>query len=148
MIQRRLLSAAVVAAIETLGKPVGLANAPLDAGWDGEPNAEGSNFIPYTVVTPGTSSSSSGPFDDPSADRQMPYTLASFGVKPEQVEWMADQARAAVEALKKTVVALDDRSYKIQQVRVDVIGGLQRVDTPDPSYWGQVDQTVLWLTPS
>jgi hypothetical protein len=61
---------------------------------------------------------------------------------------MADEARDAVEAMKKTTVVLGDRSYKVQQVRADVVGGLQRVDSTDPPYWGQVDVVTLWLTPA
>lgn len=148
MIERRLLTAAVVDAVETTGKPVGLANAPLAGGWQGQPNADGSNFVPYSVVTPNTATMASGPFDDPRADRQMPYSIASFGVLPEQTEWMADEARAAVATLSKTTVALGDRSYKVQQVRADVVGGLQRVDSTEPPYWGQVDVVILWLTPA
>lgn len=148
MIERRLLTAAVIAAVETAGKPVGMANAPLDGGWAGEPNQDGSNFTPYTVVTPNTASLATGPFDDPQADRQLPYSIASFGVLPEQTEWMADEARAAAETLKKTTVVLGDRSYKIRQVRTDVIGGLLRTDTLDPPVWGQVDVVTLWLFPA
>jgi hypothetical protein len=149
MIERRLLTAAVVGTLEGhTGKPVGLANAPLDGGWEGEPNVNGSNFVPYTVVTPNTATMASGPQSDPQGDRQVPYSLASFGVLPEQAEWMADTARAAVEQLKKTTVTLGDRDYKIQQVRTDVIGGLVRVDSTDPPYWGQVDVVTLWLTPA
>jgi hypothetical protein len=147
MIERRLLSAAIVTALETTTMPVGLAHAPHGGGWDGQPNKDGSNFIPYAVVTPQTATQASGSLADPQADRQLPYALSSFGVQPEQTEWMADKARNAVEAMKKTVVVLGDATYKIQQVRTDVIGGLQRVDSTEPAYWGQVDVVTLWLTP-
>lgn len=146
MIERRLLTAAVITAAATAGKPVGYANAPLTGGWDGQPNADGSNFTPYCVVTPSTATTATGPFDDPQGDRQIPYSIASFGVLPEQAEWMADEARAAVEAMKKTTVVLGDGSYRIQQVRTDVMGGLVRVDSTEPPYWGQVDSLTLWLT--
>jgi len=148
MIKRRLLTTAVVDAIADADLVVGLANAPLDGGWQGAPNKDGSNFVPYSVVTPNTATNAQGPFGDPQADRQIPYSIASFGVLPEQAEWMADEARDAVEAMKKTTVVLGDRSYKVQQVRADVVGGLQRVDSTDPPYWGQVDVVTLWLTPA
>lgn len=149
MIARRLLTAAIVSTLEGhTNKPIGLANAPLDGGWQGEPNVNGSNFTPYCVVTPNTATSAQGPVSDPQGDRQLPYSLASFGVLPEQAEWMADEARAAVELMKKTSVSLGDRDYKIQQVRADIVGGLVRVDSTDPPYWGQVDVVTLWLTPA
>lgn len=146
MIERRLLTAAVVAAAATTSQPVGNSNAPITGGWQGEPNLDGSNFVAYVVVTPQTATFASGPMSDPEADRQIPYAISSFGVLPEQTEWMADKARSAVEAMKKTTVVLGDASYKIQQVRTNVIGGLSRVDATDPPYWGQVDMVTLWLT--
>lgn len=148
MIERRLLSEAVVTTIATVTTmPVGLAHAPADGGWSGAPNLDGSNFTPYCVVTPNTATMATGSFDDPQGDRQLPYSVANFGVMPEQTEWMADKARSAIETLKKTTVVLGDGSYRIQQVRTDVVGGLQRVDSTEPAYWGQVDVMTLWLTP-
>jgi len=146
MIERRLLTQAVLVAIEETEKPVGVANSPLAGGWQGEPNLDGSNFVPYVVITPQTATFATGPMSDPQADRQIPYAISSFGVMPDQCEWMADKARTAVEALKKATVELGDADYKIQQVRTDVMGGLVRVDSTDPPYWGQVDVITLWLT--
>jgi hypothetical protein len=148
VIERRLLSAAVVTAAESTGKPVGLAHAPKGGGWQGQPNLDTSDFVTYAVVTPQTATNAMGPMSDPQADRQIPYALSCFGLTPEQTEWMADKTRAAVEALKKTTVVLGDGSYKVQQVRTDVIGGLQRVDQTEPPYWGQTDVVTLWLTPA
>lgn len=148
MIERRLLTAAIVAAAETTNIPIGLAHAADGGGWQGQPNLDSSDFVPYGVITPNTATSAMGPFSDPQADRQIPYSIASFGVKAEQVEWVADKLRAAVGDLKKTVVSLGDRDYTIQQVRADVLGGLQRVDQTEPPYWGQVDVVTLWLTPA
>jgi hypothetical protein len=148
MIERRLLSAAIVTAAETTGIPVGLAHAPDGGGWNGQPNLTTSDFVPYGVVTPNTATQATGSLSDPQADRQLPYSVSAFGVMPEQTEWVADKLRAAVEALKKTTVVLGDGTYKIQQVRTDVIGGLQRVDQTEPAYWGQVDVMTLWLTPA
>lgn len=148
MIARRGLTALLV---ETLagqtGLPIGMAHAPRGGGWEGQPNSDGSNFVPYTVVSPQTATMASGPVQDPQSDRQLPYSLTSFGVMPEQCEWIADKARAAAESLKKTVVSLD-REYRVQQVRTDVVGGLVRVDQTEPAYWGQTDVVTLWLTPN
>ena len=84
MIERRLLSAEVVSAIaDTTALPVGLAHAPSGGGWTGAPNLDGSNFTPYCVVTPNTATLASGSFDEPQGDRQLPYTISSFGVMPE-----------------------------------------------------------------
>jgi hypothetical protein len=147
MLERRLLSAAIVDQIFTdTGMPTDLAHAPQGGGWQGQPNLDASNFVAYAVVTPQTATLASGPLSDPQADRLLPYAISSFGVSPVQTEWMADKARAAVEALKKTHVVLGDATYTIQQVRTDVIGGLMRVDSTEPAYWGQVDVLTLWIT--
>ena len=147
MLERRLLSAALVTAIVTdTSMPCGLAHAPQGGGWSGQPNLDASNFVAYSVVTPQTATMASGPLSDPQADRLLPYAISCFGVSPEQTEWMADKARVAVEGLKKTKVVLGDATYTIQQVRTDVVGGLTRVDTTEPAYWGQVDVLTLWIT--
>lgn len=147
MLERRLLSAALVDVVTTTtDMPTGLAHAPDGGGWDGQPNIDGSNFVPYAVITPQTATMASGPLSDPQADRLLPFACSCFGVMPEQTEWMADKARAAIESLKKTKVVLGDATYTIQQVRTDVIGGLHRVDSTEPAYWGQVDVLTLWIT--
>jgi hypothetical protein len=148
MIERRGLSAAIVAAAETTGLPIGLAHAADSGGWQGQPNLPTSSFQAYGVVTPNTAPQAMGPLSDPQADRQLPYSISSFGLTPEQTEWTADKIRAAIEQMKKTTVVLGDGPYKVQQVRTDVIGGLQRVDQTEPPYWGQVDVLTLWLTPA
>lgn len=146
MIVRRIFTEAVMTAIGATTMPVGLANAPLDGGWQGQPNSQGTNFTPYSVVYPGAATWSSGPVANPSADRHLPYTVGSYGVLPEQAEWMADQARAALAALSKTTVVLGTDSYKIQKVDVELIGALTRFDQTDPAFWGQTDQISFWLS--
>jgi len=146
MIARRTFTATVVTAAETAGKPVGLANAPLDGGWQGQPNSDGTNFVPYVVVYPTSASWSAGPVSDPSADRHLPYSLGSYGVLPDQTEWMADLVRAAVASLSKTTITVGSESYKVQKVDVEVLGALLRYDQTDPPFWGQVDQISFWLT--
>lgn len=149
MIERRALTALLVETLSDLTTmPIGMAHAPRGGGWEGQPNKDGSNFVPYTVVSPQTATMASGSISEPQTDRQLPYSLTSFGVMPEQCEWISDKARAAAETLKKTVVSLGDRDYRVQQVRTDVIGGLIRVDQTEPAYWGQTDVITLWLTPN
>ena len=146
MISRRLLTGLLYDQLATLGKPVGIANAPKAGGWDGEPNTDGTNFIPYTVLTPGSMTNSSGPMSDSRADLRVPYALSSFGVTPESAEWMGDLGREGLEPLVKTTLSLGDGDYKIQQVAIDIMGGLQRVDATDPPFWGEVDTLTVWLT--
>lgn len=146
MIERRTFTQLVLARLQTTGKPVGLANAPQDGGWKGgQPNADGSNFVAYSVLYPVAASYTTGSVRDPQADVHLPYTVGSFGVIPDQAEWMADAARAALAGLVKTTAPLGTATYKIQKVDLELIGALNRYDATDPPFWGQTDQINFWL---
>ena len=150
MIERRRLTTALLAAIETEGKPVGYGRTPPNGGWRGEPNADGTNFRPYVVVTPNPSTAPrnvyEGPIDDWQADWQLSYTVSSFGIDPDQTEWMADRSRLAAHVLVHSEVTSGESIYNVQQVRVDALGGLVRVDATEPPYWAQSDQITLWVS--
>ena len=147
MLKRRNLTKAVIDQVAVGGKPVGDGVVPKNAGWiGGQPNKEGTNFVPFSVVSTGSSSSSSGPISDFQADWQTSYAVSSFGVSREQVEWMADTARENLALLKDSIIDLGDASYKVILVRVDAIGGIQRVDATEPQYWGQTDAYTVWVT--
>lgn len=145
-LHRRPLTALVLAQIETAGQPVGDSVSPPQGGWMGQPNADGSNFVPYVVVMPGPASVSGGPLADTQADWQLSYTLTSFGVSREQCEWMADKARDAAVTFEREVVMLNGDSYAVQQARATVIGPVQRVDATEPSFYGQTDSVTLWIS--
>jgi hypothetical protein len=145
MLNRRNLTKAVIDQVAVGGKPVGDGVVPKNAGWiGGQPNKEGTNFVPFSVVSAGTSSSSSGPINDDEADWQVIYAVSSFGVAREQVEWMADTARENLALLRGSTIDLGGTNYKIILVRVDAIGGIQRVDATEPQYWGQTDSYTVW----
>lgn len=142
------LTAALLSALaDGTGKPVGDGMAPASgAGWTGEPNAPGSTFVPYTVLVTMTAASSSGPLGNPQADWQVPYSIQAFGTSREQCEWMADRARDVLGALRGQLLQLGPNSYKVQQVRTESIGGISRIDTAEPPYWGQQDGISVWIT--
>ena len=145
-LHRRPLTALVLTQIANAGQPVGDSVSPAAGGWQGSPNADGSNFVPYVVVMPGPASVSSGPIADTQADWQLAYTLTSFGVSREQCEWMADKARDAAVTFAREVVMLNGDSYAVQQARATVIGPVQRVDATEPSFYGQTDSVTLWIS--
>lgn len=146
-IQREPLTQRLLTQLATTTKPVGDARAPQSGGWTGnQPNKDGSNFQPYTVLTSGPATTSSGPLADAQADWQLSYSIAAFGVSRQQCEWMADKARLVLESLRNELITLGASTYKVQQVRVDALGGLQRVDATDPPYWGENDQITVWLS--
>jgi hypothetical protein len=143
---RRFLTQVLLDQLVTTNQPVGDAISPADGGWIGQPNADGSNFTPYVVLTPGPASVSSGPYGDTQADWQCGYTMSSFGVSREQVEWMADTARDAALTLARKTVMLNGDGYAVQQVREQVIGPVQRVDATQPSFYGQSDTIQVWIS--
>jgi len=134
-----------------VGKPIGDATAPVEGGWDGEPNTTGTNFVPYSVLTPGSGSNPSGPLSNTSADWQLYYTLASFGVSRKQCEWMADRSRDTLGILKNTIHTLGNENnsksdHTIQKISFTNIGNISRIDSTNPAYWGQVDMFTVWVT--
>ena len=80
------------------------------------------------------------------ADWQLSYTITSFAVDTNQVEWMADRARLTLHPLVHTELTSGEEVYNVQQVRVDALGGLVRVDATEPPYWAQSDQITIWLS--
>ena len=145
-LRRRFLTNLVLERLETTGQPVGDAVSPAKGGWQGQPNVDGSNFVPYVVAMPAAASVSGGPLADTQADWQCPYTLTSFGVSREQCEWMADLARDAAVTFAREVVMLNGDGYMVQQARATVIGPIQRVDATEPAYYGQTDSVTLWIS--
>lgn len=146
-ISRRQLTDLVISTIHAATiRPVGDAIAPAAGGWQGQPNNAGSNFVPYNVVLPGLANRSSGPFDAPQADWQLPYLIWGFGVVRNQCEAIADLARDALEVLRAQIVDLGGTNYKIQQVRTESIGAVNRYDQTDPAYYGQQDSVTIWIT--
>lgn len=144
---RAPVTQALLAALAASQKPVGDAIMPNNAGWSGnQPNKDGSNFTPYVVLTPGSASGASGPIGSSQADWRLPYSLASFGVSRQQCEWMADRARDLAESLRGQELSLGTGNFRVQNVLVDAIGGLVRVDATEPPYWGQIDQITVWLS--
>lgn len=146
MITRGPLTDLVVEAVIALGKPVGDTHTPDPPfGWDGQPNAMGTNFIPYSVVSPMSATYSEGPVAISQADWHAPYSIACYGVSRMQCEWLADKIRTQLRQLRHQTVMLESQ-YKIQQVRADVIGGVTRNDASDPPFFSQVDVVSIWVT--
>lgn len=153
VLQRGPITAAVLVAARTQGKPVGDAEAPRGgvAGWQGQPNQDGTNFVPYSVITPLSAGAGSGPIDDPQGDIVVPYAVVSYGVSREQCEWMADSVRAAIATMTRSDVTMyagtpSEYQRRVQQVMVQQIGTVQRVAETDPPYYGQSDVVALWTS--
>lgn len=129
--------------------PIGDAELPAGGGWPSAGvNVAGSKFTPYLVLTTLTSSArSTASIADPQGDWRLPYLYQAFGTRRDQCEWMADEARDVLAALTNTSVNLGTRSYQIQQVWSDSIGGVNRVPEVNPPFYGEQDGFTVWLTP-
>src|SRR5262249_13103965 len=109
------LTAALLTQLTELGKPVGDAIKPPEGGWQGQPNAPESTFVPYLVLTPQTAMVSSGSLGASQSEWRVPYTLASYGVRRDQCEWMADTARAYLNAqLRRQRLVLGAGTFTVQ----------------------------------
>lgn len=152
-VQRGALTDLLLITLTTTGKPVGDAEAPRNglAGWQGDPNADLTNFIPYVVLTPLGASAPVGPISDPQADWIFPYALTSNGVSRQQAEWMADASRAALLPLVNASLTMDSTtpvSYQrmIQQVMVSQIGQVSLLTNINPAYYSQTDTIQVWTS--
>lgn len=153
-LERGAITLAVITAASTVGKPIGDAEMPRGgvAGWQGgQPNQDGTNFVPYAVITPLAVSTGTGPVSDSEGDLVIPYAVTSYGVSRQQCEWMADSVRLAIDALTRTDITMYDgkpteHKRRVQQVVDQTIGSVQRVDQTDPPYYGQSDVVALWTS--
>lgn len=146
-LSRRELTDTILATIASVtGKPCGDGIAPADAGWQGPPNAVGSNFRVYTVLIPGTATYSEGSFADPSSEWRLPYSIWGFGVRRDQCEAIADRARLALSGMTGDLIHLGDQKYSVLQIQTNTIGATNRYEGTDPPYWGQMDTITVWLS--
>ena len=153
VLSRKALTDQLITLLQATGFPVGDADSPViptdptvkRAGWNGEPNTQGSFYVPYVVLTPSTITVTSGPMTDPQGDVRVPYQLATFGINRGQVEELADRARQSLLVLAKQHVDLGGVDHKVQQVEFPAVGGIGRVDAADPPTFGEVDTVTVWL---
>lgn len=148
--ERRLLTKHILETIiEALEFPVDLAQMPAGGGWLGQPRADGSNFRPYSVLTPLTAGTSEGGWDTPQSEWLAPYAVTTYGAAPQQTEWQADLARLAMGELRDDVVTLGDAYGEgtILQVWIQSMGTLTKsADTVDYGFWGQTDVFSIRLS--
>lgn len=150
MLKRRLITQAITEqlVLNTAAMPVGLSKAPADGGWDGQPSEDESSYQPYGVLIPGSSgprSSEEFSHNMGGSDWKLPYTVSSFGILPNQTEFAADDFREVFAGMMDQLIIAGDETYLVQQVRIESIGGLQRVDSVDPQIYAQTDSFTIWL---
>ena len=147
MISRGFFTQHLLDELAGFALPVGDNDAPDAAhGWQGEPNENLAEFIPWLVLAPGTANRSSGSFADPQENWQLTYFLSTAGISRKQTESVTDKARNHLKALTKESVTLKDESWKLTYVEVTGIGSVNRVGGTNPPYHLQTDTFVFWLS--
>jgi len=125
---------------------IGDAEAPTDGGWDDDPNLPTSSYSPYVVIRPLTTQEAEGSFGDSNSEVVAPYSFSMYGVSREQTEFYADKVRQTIVDLSRTVVVLGPSQWKIQQARVNSIGGIDRNDQSEPSEFSQTDVVTMYMS--
>ncbi len=151
---RAHVTAWMVSELEETGHPVGDGNVPenLPFGWQGQPNAAPSFFIPWLSTMPGTarinpSQATIGSFADAGSEWVMSYSVSFNAVNREEVEWIADSTRKHLVNVERTDLDCGDYGHwKVQQVRSVSIGGINRVRQTDPDYYLQTDNFDVWIS--
>ena len=146
-INRGPITDRILAELAVDGLPVGDNAAPLSLhGWQGEPNADGSNFIPWMSCFGGTSRSASGSFGDSASEWRLPYTVTYAGVTRSQLDWLADKARRRLVAINRESVLTESGSWRILQIACTSVGATNRIGAPFPDYYTQSDLFEVWLS--
>lgn len=151
-IQRSAITSAFLNVLQATGKPVGDAVAPRgNVGWLGQPNADGTNYIPYGVLTPLPTGAGTGTLADPGGDVWFNFAITSYGVTRAQCEDLADILVLAALKIHKLDVTMwvgtaDEYGRRIQSVLVTNYGAVQPLGDTDPRTYGQTDSVSLWTT--
>lgn len=117
---------------------------PSDAGWQDDMVGDGSEFEPYIVVTPQTSSAGEGSLGDSTFDWEIPYTINSYGVHLRQVEDLADDSRRFLTGLRRININMKDgSSWKVIGIRCTAIGGIGLNQSINPHAYSQSDSLII-----
>lgn len=137
----------LIGVLEADSLPVGDNNIPTDSyGWQGEPNADGSTFIPWMTINGGVAQPGTGPMQASAADWKVPYTVTYAAVSRSQLDWIADRSRNRLVDVTRTSVSTDQGNWKIMQLRCLTVGATSRVGSPSPDYFTQADLFEVWLS--
>jgi hypothetical protein len=150
MLERRVLTNMVIEHVKTAGHPVGDSWAPTeDYGWSDTAKAPGSHFIPYVIITPGTTNRIDGSLAHPDSDAWFPYQVSGFGSTRDQCEWIMDAVREHVDLLKDHYilgVINPDVRWKISYIDTIIVGGIVRGGPEDNPIFGQTDTFSLFMS--
>lgn len=153
LIQRAPITDAILAQLRAGGRPVGDCEQPRGgvAGWIGQPNADGTNYIAYSVLIPMGGGQGTGTLTEPGQDLSLGFVITSYGVSRSQCEDQADLMRLQLMMLRNLDVlqwagTANEYSRRLQTVIVTGYGPAQRMGDTDPHIYGQTDSVSVWTT--
>ncbi|MGI8426217.1 MAG: hypothetical protein ACR2M4_06395 [Actinomycetota bacterium] len=146
ILDRREFTANLRTALATAtGRPIGNHVAP------DPPAGANSPSVPYGILYAVGGGGFGGPeFASPTADAAVVYQVTSIGIRPDQVEWLADRVR-------KTILGRDVNGAFVTAITAPtgyVLGdrwpdaGAGPIDPGDNSLYSLAERYVFWLTPA
>lgn len=147
-LQRTPITAYLLGALESSGFPVGDTNSPtIPYGWQGEPNAEGTNFIPWIELMAGPSRlQQMQGFGDTGSDWISVYNVFYAGVNSTQTTRLADRMRVLLCNTVRASLTTDDGDLQIQKIVCTTIGSTVKVSATIPDYFTETDTFEVWTT--
>lgn len=137
----------LITELNAVGLPVGDNSVPITPyGWQGEPNAEGASFIPWTSIFGGAGTRSSGSFAESASEWRLPYSVTYAGVTRKQLDWLADKARTRLVNIARESVTIGSESWRICSIQCTTVGATNRNGVPFPDYYTQSDLFEVWLS--
>lgn len=141
---RSPLTEAILTTLRAGGQVVGDGEVP-DANWIGQPGLPDSSYEPFAVLSELTADHSEGPIGASQGDWRMPYMVECFGIRRDQVSWLADTLRGTLAELRFTKLTLGTDSYKVQLVRSESMGAPTQITVTYPPFWHQQDNVTVWV---
>jgi hypothetical protein len=135
--------------LNTEGFPVGDNASPVVSyGWQGEPNAAGSTFIPWLSLTPGVASSQTPPgtFADSNTEWRLAYNVFYAAMSRKQAEALADRMRLNLTSIAREKIDTPTGKWQIQKLDCVAIGSTNRISSAYPDYFTQADSFEVWIT--
>lgn len=147
-LQRTPITNHLLGVLETSTFPVGNTNAPTAPyGWQGEPNAEGTNFIPWIELMSGPSRPQSMQgFGDTGNDWISTYNVFYAGVNSSQTSLLADRMRVLLCNTARISVSTDDGDLRILKITCTAVGSTVKVSNTIPDYFTETDTFEVWTT--
>lgn len=124
-----------------MSNAVGDHRAPDGAGWQGEPGT--SDFVPYTVVHVTGGAIRAGDLNAADSLIEYQYVVYHYAADRQQLDWMSDTARDAVQSLRATSFTADNGDWVVMDRRISDYGGIELIREERPYLWMTTDSFIL-----